>query len=138
MTTKNFTAQQRPFSSTNPQINAIEADIIGTNPKQKVISKVDVADGKSTADRHDEAEDHIVLSVQHVKVASRLWVEGISAKKGECIHIIGPNGAGKSTLLLTLAGLIEADEGNVMLLGKPMDNWSLATLASVRTLLAAK
>ena len=136
MTTKNFTAQQRPFSSTNPQINAIEADIIGTNPKQKVISKVDVADGKSTADRHDEAEDHIVLSVQHVKVASRLWVEGISAKKGEGIHIIGPNGAGKSTLLLILAGLIEADEGNVMLLGKPMDNWSLATLASVRTLLA--
>ena len=136
MTTKNFTAQQRPFSSTNPQINAIEADIIGTNPKQKVISKVDVADGKSTADRHDEAEDHIVLSVQHVKVASRLWVEGISAKKGEGIHIIGPNGAGKSTLLLILAGFIEADEGNVMLLGKPMDNWSLATLASVRTLLA--
>jgi vitamin B12 transport system ATP-binding protein len=63
-------------------------------------------------------------------------VEGLRAKKGECVHIIGPNGAGKSTLLLTLAGLIEADEGNVMLLGKPMSNWSLATLANVRTLLA--
>ncbi|APD85789.1 cobalamin ABC transporter ATP-binding protein [Alteromonas sp. Mex14] len=142
MTTKNFTAQQRPVSSTNPQINAIEGDVIGTNPKQNVNSKDGIAedkstaDGKSAADRHDEAEEHIVLSLQHVKVASRLWVEGISAKKGECIHIIGPNGAGKSTLLLSLAGLIEADEGNVMLLGKPMGSWSLATLASVRTLLA--
>ena len=82
MTTKNFTAQQRPVSSTNPQINAIEGDIIGTNSKQKVSSKDDVADDNSAADGQNQAEDHIVLSVQHVKVASRLWVEGICVKKG--------------------------------------------------------
>jgi vitamin B12 transport system ATP-binding protein len=78
----------------------------------------------------------LILSLQNVSIGSRLRVEGLSAKKGECIHIIGPNGAGKSTLLLTLAGLIEADEGKVMLHGKPMHRWSIATLASVRTLLA--
>ena len=142
MTTKSFSTQQRPDSCSNERINASEQDTISTNPKQNVSGKDDVADSQSAVDSkipansHNLAESHTVLSLQHVKVASRLWVEGISAKKGECIHIIGPNGAGKSTLLLTLAGLIEADEGNVMLLGKPMDNWSLATLASVRTLLA--
>ncbi|AXT37408.1 ABC transporter ATP-binding protein [Alteromonas sp. BL110] len=78
----------------------------------------------------------VILSLENVRVGSRLWVEGLNAKKGECIHIIGPNGAGKTTLLLTLAGLIDADEGKVSLHSKPMDNWSLAALASVRTLLA--
>jgi len=82
------------------------------------------------------ANNQTVLSIQNVEVASRLCVEGLSAEKGECIHIIGPNGAGKSTLLLTLAGLIEADTGKVELYKKPMSSWSLATLASVRTLLA--
>ena len=82
------------------------------------------------------SDDPMILSLQNVSIGSRLYVEGLSAKKGECIHIIGPNGAGKSTLLLTLAGLIDADEGKVILHGKPMGSWSLATLASVRTLLA--
>lgn len=136
MTTKNFSTQQRPDSFSNQQKNADEEDSINANPKQNVSGKDDVADSNSLANSHNLADNHTVLSLQNVKVASRLWVEGLRAKKGECVHIIGPNGAGKSTLLLTLAGLIEADEGNVMLLGKPMSNWSLATLANVRTLLA--
>ncbi|MBJ2129528.1 ABC transporter ATP-binding protein [Alteromonas sp. IB21] len=136
MTTKSFSTQQRPDSCSNERINASEQDTISTNPTQNVSGKDNVADSQSAADSHNQADDHIVLSLQDVNVASRLWVEGISAKKGECIHIIGPNGAGKSTLLLTLAGLIEADKGIVMLQGKPMNDWSLATLASVRTLLA--
>ncbi|WP_334018675.1 ABC transporter ATP-binding protein [Alteromonas sp. S015] len=136
MTTNNFRTQQRPDSGCNDQINASEQDCISTNLKQNVSVKDDVADSNSSANSHKLADSHTVLSLQNVKVASRLWVEGLRAKKGECIHIIGPNGAGKSTLLLAFAGLIEADEGTVMLRGKPMNDWSLATLASVRTLLA--
>jgi len=136
MKLKNFSTQQRPDSFSNQQKNADEEDSINTNPKQNVSGKDDDADSNCPANSHNLADNHTVLRLQNVKVASRLWVEGLRAKKGECVHIIGPNGAGKSTLLLTLAGLIEADEGNVMLLGKPMSNWSLATLANVRTLLA--
>lgn len=136
MTTNNFRPQQRPDSGSNERINASEQDTIITNPKENVSVKDDVADCNSPANSHNLADSRTVLSLQNVKVASRLSVEGLRAKKGECVHIIGPNGAGKSTLLLTLAGLIDADEGTVMLLGKPMNDWSLATLASVRTLLA--
>ena len=136
MTTNNFRPQQRPDSGSNERINASEQDTIITNPKQNVSVKDDVADCNSPANSHNLADSRTVLSLQNVKVASRLSVEGLRAKKGECVHIIGPNGAGKSTMLLILAGLIDADEGTVMLLGKPMNDWSLATLASVRTLLA--
>ena len=77
-----------------------------------------------------------VLSVTNVNVAARLFVKKLEARKGECIHIIGPNGAGKSTLLLTLAGLINPDTGEVSLYNKPMSHWTLASLSSVRTVLA--
>lgn len=77
-----------------------------------------------------------VLSVTNVNVAARLFVKKLEARKGECIHIIGPNGAGKSTLLLTLAGLINPDAGEVSLYNKPMSHWTLASLSSVRTVLA--
>lgn len=38
----------------------------------------------------------------------------LEMKAGECLHLTGPNGAGKSTLLLLLAGLIEADAGELL------------------------
>ncbi len=47
-------------------------------------------------------------------------LEGItfSVTDGEVLGIVGPNGAGKTTLLEVLAGLIEADSGNVMWRGR--------------------
>lgn len=39
-------------------------------------------------------------------------------KRGECLGLIGPNGAGKSTLLKMLNGLIEPDEGSIVMRGK--------------------
>jgi ABC-type Fe3+/spermidine/putrescine transport system ATPase subunit len=43
-----------------------------------------------------------------------------SLKKGEILAVIGPSGCGKSTLLQILAGLLEADTGEVMLEGAPV------------------
>ena len=39
---------------------------------------------------------------------------------GEFIAVIGPNGSGKSTLLATLAGLLPAEAGAVLLDGQPL------------------
>jgi ABC-2 type transport system ATP-binding protein len=41
-----------------------------------------------------------------------------AAGRGELLAVIGPNGAGKTTLLSILAGIREADDGNVALAGK--------------------
>ena len=124
MTTPNPFRQKHPDSHSNEELSTGERH--GVNSKRT----------SNIGSSENASDNPMVLSLQNVRIGSRLWVEGLSAKKGECIHIIGPNGAGKSTLLLTLAGLIEADEGKVMLQGKPMGSWSLAALASVRTMLA--
>jgi ABC-2 type transport system ATP-binding protein len=54
---------------------------------------------------------------------------GLTAHPGEVVGVIGPNGSGKSTLLLCVAGLTEADAGEVQWNDEPVDG------AAVRRLL---
>lgn len=42
----------------------------------------------------------------------------LNVKRGEAVGLLGPNGAGKTTTFYMLSGLINADEGTVMLDGK--------------------
>ena len=41
----------------------------------------------------------------------------IEVRRGELLAVLGPNGAGKSTAISLWLGLIEADAGDVTLLG---------------------
>jgi energy-coupling factor transport system ATP-binding protein len=45
----------------------------------------------------------------------------LTIQKGEWIAIIGPNGSGKSTLAKTINGLIEANSGEVIIEGIPLN-----------------
>jgi len=42
------------------------------------------------------------------------------ASKGHILGLLGPNGAGKSTLMKIITGYLPADEGEVLVCGKPM------------------
>ncbi|HSU79868.1 MAG TPA: ABC transporter ATP-binding protein [Candidatus Angelobacter sp.] len=41
-----------------------------------------------------------------------------SVEAGSCFGLLGPNGAGKSTTMKVLTGIVEADQGDVTILGK--------------------
>jgi len=61
-----------------------------------------------------EADDKIV----GIKVLDHI---SLSVSKGEFVSIIGPSGCGKSTLLRIIDGLIEPDDGRVLVDGAAID-----------------
>lgn len=72
-----------------------------------------------------------------LRVANRVLVDGLNwnVGPGECWCVIGRNGAGKSTLLRTLAGLREADGGQIVLQERAIADWPLEALARARAFL---
>jgi ATP-binding cassette subfamily B protein len=62
--------------------------------------------------------------------ASRPTIEDVSLTihEGETVAIVGHNGAGKTTLAKLLARLYQADRGQILLDGMPIEAYDLATL----------
>jgi ABC-2 type transport system ATP-binding protein len=64
----------------------------------------------------------VALSCEGVvkRYGSVIAVDGLDLKvhRGECFGLLGPNGAGKTTTIEILEGLLDADEGDVTLLGQ--------------------
>jgi methyl-galactoside transport system ATP-binding protein len=69
--------------------------------------------------------DDIVLEIKNLSksFAKNKVLDGISltVKKGTVMGLMGENGAGKSTMMKCLFGIYAKDEGQITLLGKPVD-----------------
>jgi iron complex transport system ATP-binding protein len=80
----------------------------------------------------------IATAQLRLAIGARILVEHLDWQvgDGECWSVIGRNGAGKSTLLRTLAGLRDADGGQVLLHGRALAGWPLEALARERAFLA--
>ncbi len=50
----------------------------------------------------------------------------LTVKEGEFVSIVGPSGCGKSTLLKLIGGLMEADQGEILVKGKHPDEARLS------------
>lgn len=50
-------------------------------------------------------------------------------QRGEICCLLGANGSGKTTLMRTLLGLLPAIGGQILLCGKPLDQWPPSALA---------
>lgn len=68
----------------------------------------------------------VLLELRNVHVAygAIRAVQGVSLllEEGELVSLIGANGAGKSTVLKTIAGLLQANSGEILFRGKPLAN----------------
>lgn len=53
-----------------------------------------------------------------------------SAKEGELIAFLGPNGAGKTTFFRCMLGFLKPSEGEILVNGKKIDDYSRKELAS--------
>ncbi|GAA4900730.1 macrolide transport system ATP-binding/permease protein [Stackebrandtia albiflava] len=71
--------------------------------------------GRVAASAPDGAE---VVRVSGLRVAGRLWLDGLVVKAGERLLVTGDNGAGKSTLMAVLAGELAPDSGTVTVTGR--------------------
>lgn len=60
----------------------------------------------------------------------------LSVKRGQLLAIVGANGAGKSTLLSLLNAQKKPSEGIITLDGKPLGEFDITELASIRATLA--
>ena len=49
----------------------------------------------------------------------------LNLEPGQLVGLIGPNGAGKSTLLKAILGLIPCQQGEILLAGQDIEQWSL-------------
>ena len=76
-----------------------------------------------------------LMQLTAVAVAGRLGPIDVQVNAGEIIHLVGPNGAGKSTLLSRMSGLSDG-AGEIRFQGKPLAEWSPASLASRRAYLS--
>jgi len=63
----------------------------------------------------------LTLSNIHKRFGPTIALDGVNLelRKGEVHALIGENGAGKSTLMNVIAGAIRADEGSMLIDGKP-------------------
>jgi iron complex transport system ATP-binding protein len=76
----------------------------------------------------------------HVERGRRPVLRGVDLRleEADALALVGPNAAGKSTLVRALAGLLPATAGEVRLSGRPLAEWSRASLARRVALVAAE
>ena len=74
----------------------------------------------------------VKVSKLDIGYGSRCVIKNVnfSLGKGEMVGIIGCNGAGKSTLLKTIRGLLPKQQGEVLYLGKPLEDYEEKELAT--------
>ena len=80
------------------------------------------------------ADAVIIIRNLHKSFGSKAVLNGIdlSVEKGENLVILGKSGSGKSVLIKCLVGLITPDEGEISVLGTPIEGLNYAALNELR------
>lgn len=74
-----------------------------------------------------------LLAAQHISFGYRqqtlLYNVSLNIDAGEMIGLLGPNGSGKTTLLRLLSGVLEPQQGSILLEGRTLQVWGRRNVA---------
>jgi phospholipid/cholesterol/gamma-HCH transport system ATP-binding protein len=91
--------------------------------------------GEQPGSEHDE-RDRNVIEIKHLKKSFNdhevLKDISIDVARGENVAVLGKSGAGKSVLIKCIVGLLEPDEGSIVLFGKDISATGKKELADIR------
>lgn len=73
----------------------------------------------------------LILKSVYFRYNGQWCLEGIDFElhKGEMVGMIGPNGSGKTTLLKVMDGLVRIQRGEILLLNRPLSNYTRGDVA---------
>ncbi len=75
----------------------------------------------------DQRAEPLLLQVENLTFGytNRLLLQGVqmSVRGGEMVGLLGPNGSGKTTLLRLLSGILQPQEGRIVLEGRSLTDW---------------
>ena len=89
----------------------------------------------SSIDRRGEAISLVNVSKSFTRggvTAHVLDGCNLTVRRGECVYLVGPSGSGKTTLLSILGCVLQADAGNVRILGRDVQSLCPAAKAELR------
>ncbi|MCY9512888.1 ABC transporter ATP-binding protein [Paenibacillus apiarius] len=88
-----------------------------------------------STDRRSDISPDALLEAERLtcSIGGRPSINGVSLQlhPGSFLGIIGPNGSGKSTLLRMLCGLLQPEQGRLMLAGRPYSAYSAKERARI-------
>src|ERR1039457_1528013 len=67
------------------------------------------------------------------RFSDRVGVDGVGfhIDPGETYGLLGPNGAGKTTTISMIAGLLDRDDGEVVVAGEPMSTHAIRAKSAI-------
>ena len=113
------------YSDESEEVVPVVPDPSGRDPYGKACCKVAENNVITLRDvsKHYEIGGEMVKALDHAS---------LSINRGEFVSIIGPSGSGKSTMMNIIGCLDQADEGDYILNGQPIEDYEKNELAHIR------
>ena len=97
---------------------------------------MNITDGDKQINNDNKQNDNIVVRMEHLKksfVNNHVLRDiNLVVNKGENIVILGKSGTGKSVLIKSIVGLVEIDDGKLIIFGKNISGLNAGELIEIR------